>query len=207
MRRCGAVVMVVVFGAVIAAILWTIGPRPSTTPSVALTLVGYTNSAHFLVAQVSLTNAGRTAVSYEAWGPIPYGWVKAQTATGWTNTELAPNFTGGTVVVLPGACENFRVVLPAATLRWQCGFSVRRATIRERAASIILSSRLPYRVYPVCEWFLGFLPNRLPSEQDFDSEVFQVSPPAHNVRSGVAAGRALLFAFRRLWPGTTHRGC
>jgi hypothetical protein len=164
MLRRRAAVIVAGLGAVIAGVLWTIGPRPSTAPAVALIVAGYTNSPHFLVAQVSLTNKGIAAVSYGAWGPIPYGWVKAQTAIGWTNKELAPHFTGGTVVIPPGAAQTFSVVLPAATLRWQCGFSVRKATIRERAVWSLFRSRLPHRIYPMCGWFLGFLSYRTPPE-------------------------------------------
>jgi hypothetical protein len=170
-----------------------------------LNVVGYTNRAGFVLARVGLTNKGAIMIGYEAWGSIPYGSVKAQTSTGWTNKELAPHFTGGTVVLRPGEGRRFSVVLPSATRRWQCGFSIREATIQERAYLSIENMRLPRRAYPLCGWFLGLLPHKSPTEQDFDSDVFEVDNPPHNQAGAVDAPIARQLDSLRKWRRATDQ--
>jgi hypothetical protein len=94
-----------------------------------------------------LTNEGRVSISYAAWGDEPYGVAKVETDQGTTNGYLAPPFTGGTALLRPGGTAKFWVFLPTNTLRWQCGFEIETASVRERAIWRVLESKF-YRSIP-----------------------------------------------------------
>src|SRR5438094_10151497 len=132
MRKRSAVVLLGILGVALLALFFTARRRPPPPPIIALSVLGYRQRGSSVSATVRLTNRGAGTVIYEAWGSIPYGWLKAETSTGWTNDELAPRFTGCPVVVPPGASEWFSIPLPPTVQRWKCGFAVRPACLRER---------------------------------------------------------------------------
>lgn len=186
MRRRRAVVALVVFAGLVALVLCTVHPHPSTLPAVALSVAGYTNRATSLVAQLSLTNIGTAAAIYGAWGDIPYGWVRAQTTAGWTNKRMAPPFTGSIIIVRPRSGAAFSLALPQGTVRWQCGFSVGTPSLRERTAWRLLELGLLSRAdhIPICGRLLDLLLDLLPCkrgpELEFKSSLFEVGAPLHN---------------------------
>ena len=128
-----------------------------------------------------LTNEGAVSVSYASWGTEPYGWAHAQTAIRWTNGELAPHFTGSSTLVRPHSSSTFRVWLPAGTLRWQCGFSVRSASIRERAAARMFDIGWWNRLSPLSDWGLRLLPFKTGANQEVQSDKYEVEPVSHNL--------------------------
>ena len=158
--------------------------RQTPAPDIALNLLGYTNRGSYLVAEMQVTNKGPGSVTYGAWGSIPYGWVKAQTAVGWTNDRMAPPFTGSILIVRPGSSAAFSLALPRGTLRWKCGFCVGTATVRERTAWRLFELGIFSRVdrIPICDRLLGLLLDLLSSKTkrslDFESDLFEVGAPA-----------------------------
>jgi hypothetical protein len=176
-------------------------------PAVALTVVGYTNRANFLVAQISLTNIGTAAVSYGAWGDIPYGWMKAQTTAGWTNDRMAPPFTGSILIVRPRSGAAFSLALPRGTVRWQCGFAVRTASFRERTVERLFELGLLSRAdrIPICgrllDLVLDLLPSRRGPELEFKSSLFELGPPLHNKARAANPAMTSLFHAGCQWRG------
>lgn len=126
---------------------------PSLVPSASIALIGYTrvkiseslaNSypipAEWLVAEMRLTNEGRETICFAASGGEPYGWANVQTDEGPTNGYLAAPFTGGIGILQSGSSMIFTVHLPINTLRWQCGFKVATASLRDSIGFRLLSS-------------------------------------------------------------------
>ena len=163
---------------------------PTAAPTASIHLIGYTNftmsdsdtnafvypgRGSWLRAQMVLTNEGGVSISYDAWGNEPYGWANVQTDRGTTNGYLAPRFTGGTALLRPGSAAGFWVILPTNTLRWQCGFTVETASVRERAIWRVLESGF-YRsaleplLYPV-----RLLPNKTGPRIEAKSVLLEVS--------------------------------
>jgi hypothetical protein len=125
----------------------------------------YPGPGKWLRAMMELKNEGNVSISYGAWGDEPYGWANAQTAQGLTNGFLAPPFTGGTVVLAPGSNALFWVDLPWGTTRWDCGFSVETASVRDRAVWKIIDWKLfendgwRFLELPI-GWFFQSLPDK-----------------------------------------------
>jgi hypothetical protein len=170
-------------GAVFMALALVARHRQSPAANIAVNLLGYTNRSGSLVAEMQVTNKGLGSVVYGAYGSIPYGWVKAQTITGWTNGRMAPPFTGSIVVVPPKASVAFSFPLPEGTLHWRCGFGIQTANVRERTAYRLFKSGVSSRAdrIPICGRLLGLMLNLLPSkttsELDFQSDLFDVEAP------------------------------
>lgn len=169
-----------VFVLAVAIALWLAG-QPSSPPDASMSVLSYSNRRGFLVAQVLVTNTGRSVVSYGAWGSTPYGWIEAETGTGSTNLDMAPNFTGSTIVLHPRRTQFFSLYMPSDTVRWRCGFTIRTATGRERVAFRLIRIGVDRAVRPVREaliWLLDcLLPNnrhRMP-ERELESEWFNVT--------------------------------
>jgi hypothetical protein len=162
-----------------------------------------------LVAQLSLTNIGTAAVSYGAWGSIPYGWVRVQTTAGWTNDRMAPPFTGSILIVRPRSGAAFSLALPQGTVRWQCGFSVGTPSLRERTTWRLLELGLLSRAdhIPICgrllDLVLDLLPSKRGPELEFKSSLFEVDAPLHNPASAVDGGIPVLAGAGRAWPAAT----
>ena len=168
--------------------------QPNAVPIASITLLGYRSFAmtdrgpnvyvypgpgHWIQAQMNLKNEGRESISFGAWGDEPYGWANAETTQGLTNGYMAPRFTGGTFVLAPGSNANFWVVLPTDTTRWQCGFSVETASVRERAtwqvlrhpfcAKLVFSTKLFF-------WPLRLFPDKSGPTIEVKSESLKVDP-------------------------------
>lgn len=185
--------------ALLCALLLTFQRRTLPPPTIGLSVVGYREQGNSLVATVSLTNTGTGTVVYEAWGSIPYGWLKEDTGTGWTNRDLAPRFTGSAVIVPAGSSETFSIHLPRAVQHWKCGFGVRSACLRERVAGQIFRKQLPRWLYSICGWLLERIPYRPEHEKQFESDTFNVNAAAHNPAGAVDAPIARLFACEWHW--------
>jgi hypothetical protein len=172
----GVRITVVLAPGILAAWVMFASYPPSSAPvSASITLVDYTNitmlypdtnvyvypgRGEWLRAHMRLKNEGSVSISYGAWGGEPYGWANAQTDQGPTNGYLAPRFTGGTAVLSPGSSAMFWVMLPTNTSRWQCGFSVQRASMREYAFSKFFQTRVSRLLPPLCWFPLRWLPDR-----------------------------------------------
>lgn len=167
--------------------------QPTAKPVASITLVAYTNvtmsnpdtnvicipgRGTWLRATMRLRNDGDRAIAYDAWGDWPYGWANAQTDQGETNAELAPRFTGGTVV-LP-SCSNllFEAYLPTNTIRWQCGFPVWTPSVRRRVYWTMMQTHPPPLLRSACglacELFLQLLPAKPGPEIEIKSELLVV---------------------------------
>jgi hypothetical protein len=192
MWRVKFVVVTTVIAAAVSGLWLVVAWRhpPSLAPTASIHLIGYTNftsrdtntavfpAGKWLLAQMVLTNEGRASVSYSAWGDEPYGWATAQTVQGVTNGYLAPNFTGGTVVLRPGLATRFWVILPKNTLRWQCGFEIESASIRERAISRITESTIYRKLPEILFYPVRLLPGKRGPSVEVKSQSFGVSDAA-----------------------------
>jgi hypothetical protein len=213
MPRRSTVVLLGVVGAVIMALALGVRHRQSPAPDIAVSLVGYTNRGGFLVAELQVTNKGLGSVIYGAWGSIPFGWVKAQTTTGWTDGRMAPPFTGSILVVPPKSSEAFAFALPGGTLRWRCGFCIRTANVRERTACRLFDLGVSSRVdrIPICgrllDLLLDLLPSKTEPEHQFQSALFEVGDSGHNPASPVDGGIPLQSNTWRPYPAATDPRC
>ena len=164
MRRVRIAVVTLAIAATLAGVWLAFAWHhpPTLVPAASIHLIGYTNftisnpdtnvfvypgRGSWLRAQMVLTNEGRVSISYAAWGDEPYGFANVETDLGTTNGYLAPPFTGGTALLRPGGAAKFWVVLPTNTFRWQCGFEIETASVRERAIWRALESKF-YRSIP-----------------------------------------------------------
>jgi hypothetical protein len=167
--------------------------QPAAKPVASITLVAYTNVTMSnpdtnvicipgrgtrLRAKMRLRNDGGGAIAYAAWGDWPFGWANAETDQGATNGDLAPRFTGGTVVLPSGSNILFRVYLPTNTVRWQCGFSVWTSSARENVRWKLIQTRPPPPLRPLRGFFYGLLlrlpPAKPGPEIEIKSELFEV---------------------------------
>ena len=196
MRRHRAALVVGVFVIGITVLLLTLQHGPRATPVIRLGLIGYTNGARTLWAYVSLTNAGLVSISYGEWGSLPHHWIKAETASRPIRYSIYPVLRVGTGVVQPGSNEVFRLDLPADTVRWKYGFSVRTASIAERMAGRVIKVASQSGLYPFCRRLLQFVPHGPRPEQEFESEWLEVPNPRHN--KSVQATAAARFRFLAL---------
>jgi hypothetical protein len=198
--------LLVLLGAIILAVwlsyIWR--HPPSSAPVASITLLGYTNitmsdpdSSHFtypergewLRARMNLKNEGKVSISYAAWGSEPYGWAKAETPQGLTNGCLAPPFTGGIAVLAPGSNAVFGVWLPADTIRWECGFSVETASVRDRAIGKLVDAHQTSDFLAPVVWSVCLLPDKSGPTAAIKSGSLEIGngrPP----RSGGAANSA-----------------
>ncbi len=150
--RAGSLLGVVALAIVVY--LGFVAVRSSAKPAISVTILGYTRQGKLLCARVSLANKGRESICYNNGGGLlgPDGWLLAESSSGWTHREI-----GGVILspslLCPGSNTVFTVVLPLDTLRWQGGFRVRAASLREWA-TWKLNSRWFARLYPLCRWLL-----------------------------------------------------
>jgi len=157
-----------------------------------LTILGYTKQGDLLCARVSLANLGRASVSYKLGGLAgPDGWLGAESSRGWTLREI-----GGVILsrrlLQPGSNAVFTIVLPPDTLRWQAGFRVRTASLRELAAWN-LRSKWFARIWPL---FRLVLPDNKGPEREIRTALFELplvlAPPDMRHEDQTAAGDGIL---------------
>jgi hypothetical protein len=201
--------------AVVMALALAVHHHQSPAPNIAVNLLGYTHRSGFLVAEIQVTNKGLGSVVYGAYGSMPYGWVKAQTMTGWTNGRMAPPFTGSILVVPPKSSVAFSFPLPEGTLHLRCGFSIQTANLRERTAYRLFQSGASSRANrtPICggllDLMLNLLPSKTKSKLDFQSDLFDVEAPEHNPAGTVDGGIPAPRDAGNTWPNEAARlfGC
>ena len=135
---------------------------------------------------------GRASVSYKLGGLAgPDGWLGAESSRGWTLREI-----GGAILsrrlLQPGSNAVFTIVLPPDTLRWQAGFRVRTASLRELAAWN-LRSKCFARIWPL---FRLVLPDNKGPEQEIRTALFELplvlAPPDMRHEDQTAAGDGIL---------------
>jgi len=194
-RKMALVLALLAFAGIVSI---EIAARPPTDrPVISISILGYTNWHEYVCPRVRLTNKGSSSVSYDGQATGPSGWMKVELTNGWADEPLS-SMTGATELLRPGSSIVFYAVVPKNALRWQFGFLVRTASLRERAYFRVLGGWWN-QVHPICEW-PRLLPHKTGPEQEIRSEVFdlrQTNSPAqgsHNQRPGVDAGRRGLFA-------------
>src|SRR5262245_52668021 len=101
-------------------------------PAIAISVLGYTNWHEYVCPRIRLTNRGSSSVSFDGRATGPSGWLKVESANGWAGGPLS-SMTGATEMLRAGSSVVFYAVVPTRALRWQFGFSVRTASLRERA--------------------------------------------------------------------------
>jgi len=164
----------------IAAAVLILRQTPGTTPVVSLGLIGYSNmitypnGTRWIQACVGLTNTGSVRLSYGDWDSVPRHWIKAETATRPRRYGLSPGPRVGNGVLLPGSNEVFWLIIPADTVRWKYGLSVRVASTGERLAGGVISAATRSWIYPLCRKLLGLLPHKSEPEKEFESEWLDV---------------------------------
>ena len=186
-------------------------PR-SSVPLGKILVLSYTNvtiptgsnypfPGEWIRGQLLLTNNSTLNLVYASWGTEPYGWVKAQTMTGWTNGRLAPPFTGLFTLVPPRGSVTFPAWLPAETIRWRCGFAVRGASIRERTAWRLAGTGWERHLGRVLGWGIQLLPSKPGPAQELSSEELEIDVKPHNKAAGGNVGerRSSARSNRSLW--------
>src|SRR5437870_5712469 len=169
-------------------VLWN--RSPSELSNVRIELFGYSNSSDAGVndslssngirAELSLKNNGTASVRYAPGsGPYePYGWVMAWTSSGWIRTQIGSPSTDLFNLVRPGSNITFAVSLPADTLEWKCGFFLRSASTRERAAMKMFDMNLWSRFGFFCRCVIRLFPHHPVPEKEFETDLFEA--PRHN---------------------------
>jgi hypothetical protein len=189
---CLALLAIVVFAAAGVAM-----HPPADKPVLNVMVLGYTNWHGFLCARVRVTNVGSCSVSYDSAATAPGGWLKTESASGWAEDGLGA-FTGSLVVLDPGSNVVFSAVMPTKTLRWQFGFSVRAASLRERA--FWEEQRGWLGRLPVLGEWPRLLPDRRGAEQELRSEIFDLRVPpssTHNEAMHLMSGHHVSSVFGR----------
>jgi hypothetical protein len=141
----------------------------------------YPPAGNWIVADLQLTNKSAASLVYASWAGEPYGWLRAETPSGWINKALAPPFTGDRTVVRPRECVTFPALLPPETLRWRCGFEVRRASTQD-VAWRLLGGPWGRHVSRYLEWTIQFLSATSGPAQALITQELKVDLRAHNQR-------------------------
>ena len=192
MRTRRTAFLLAVFAVGVVVFLRFVAIRPPAKPAISVTILGYTKQGDLLCARVSLANLGRASVSYNEGGLAgPDGWLGAESSRGWTLREI-----GGAILsrrlLQPGSNAVFTIVLPPDTLRWQAGFRVRAASLRELAAWN-LRSKWFARIWPL---FRLVLPDNKGPEQEIRTALFELplvlAPPDMRHEDHTAAGDGIL---------------
>jgi len=192
MRTRRTAFLLAVFAVGVVVCLRFVAIRPPAKPAISVTILGYTKQGDLLCARVSLANLGRASVSYNEGGLAgPDGWLGAESSRGWTLREI-----GGAILsrrlLQPGSNAVFTIVLPPDTLRWQAGFRVRAASLRELAAWN-LRSKWFARIWPL---FRLVLPDNKGPEQEIRTALFELplvlAPPDMRHEDQTAAGDGIL---------------
>jgi hypothetical protein len=150
-----------VFAVGVVVCLRFVAIRPPAKPAISVSILGYTKQGDQLCARVSLANSGRASVWYNVGGLAgPGGWLAAESPNGWHLREIGGSFDayiGGVILssrlLRPGSNAVSTIVLPPDTLRWEAGFRVRAASLRELAAWN-LRSKWFARIWPLCRLVL-----------------------------------------------------
>lgn len=180
---------------------------------------GYTNvglasraawhKGDWLLAQVVVTNQSLVTLRYIIGQGEPYGWVRAKTATGWTNGHLTPPLGGSYPFVRPGSNAIFTAWLPTGTVQWQFGVRLRTASVRERAP--LRFFELGWWDRPVGDvgrffrWSFRLLPDMRGAEQELESDLFEVGVRQSNEAPGVDGAIPSVLHAGRAPPAATER--
>ena len=202
----GVVVGIGVIGVGIRLLVLTEPAPPSATPAVGLSVLGYTNSARWVYAQVRLTNKGDRSIGYGEWGSLPHHWIKAETISRPIKYSMLPFVRAGTGTLGPTSNAVFAFQLPRDTVRWKFAVSVRTATARERTAATMIKVATRIGLSSWCRWALERLPYRPRPEHEFESEWLDVPVSPHNNTPAVDGGITSLFNAGHGWPATTEAG-
>ena len=192
-------------------VLWN--RSPSELSNVGIELLGYSNSSDAGVndslssngirAELSLKNNGRASIRYTpSSGPYqPHGWVMARTSSGWIRTQIGLPSTDLFNLVRPGSNITFAVSLPTDTLEWKCGFFLRSASPRERAAMQMFDMNLWSRFGFFCRCVIRFFPHHPVPENEFETDLFEV--PRHNEAGAEDGGIPSLLHAERFRPAAS----
>jgi hypothetical protein len=182
------------------------GSPSAEKPAIAISVLGYTNWHEYVHPRIRLTNRGSSSISYDGRATGPSGWLKVESTNGWADEPLS-SMTGATEMLRPGASVVFYTMVPTNTLRWQFGFSVRTASLRERAYFSVPGGWWN-RVHPFCEW-PRLLPHKTGSDCEIRSQVFELgqtnsasaTTPLHNNAMHTDSAMALIFHVGNRWRG------
>jgi len=166
--------------AIVAAFLLHSLAGPSARPTITIGVLSYTNyGGPILSVRVGVTNVGRVTIRYN---PIYFSkdaWVRTESTKGWRTNDIGPYADAPTQPLLlkPGSNTFAALLLPPGTLRWQVGYKIRAASLRER---VTLNMPRAWRGYlhPV---LIHFLSSREGPEREIESPLFDaphVEPPS-----------------------------
>ena len=150
------------------------GPRVSITPTAYETWTGppFASKESYLYVRVAITNTGHIALSYNMVNFCDDAWLRTESSSGWTDRDIHPAMAipAAGFVLKPGARTIRLIRLPKDTLRWQVGYTIRAASLRQRVFST-LPPRWILRLYSLYRR----LPNREGPKQRAQSPVFECS--------------------------------
>jgi hypothetical protein len=167
-----------------AALVLLSAARAVSRPRVSITPISYESwvgNKPNLYVRIAITNTGHVALIYNMVNFCDDAWLRTESARGWTNREIHPAMALplATSVLKPGGRTTRLIRLPPDTLRWQVGYTIRAAGLRQRVLcaraykSIRITTMPPnwlLRLYSLCG---PFLPDREGPKQAVQSPVFE----------------------------------
>jgi hypothetical protein len=170
-RRIAAVL--VALSLMIAVPVWLSAVRPAARPLISIGVLSsrWGKPPSFSV-RVGITNTGSTTIRYNQMNFDANAWVRTKSRSGWATRDIGP-LTGlpwMPALLRPGSNTYAIILLPPDTVRWQVGYRIRTASLRDRVTSRIPGKRLS-RLRPLCERFLS---SREGPEQQIRSGLFHL---------------------------------
>ena len=169
---------------VAVALIFLCAVSAAARPRVSITPVSYETAgdiAPYLRVRIAITNTGHIALTYNMVNFCDDAWLRTESARGWTNRDIQPALAIPALIAVlkPGGRDIRLISLPPGTLRWQVGYTIRAASLRQCTLASLHSRGYP-SLYVLCN---RFLPNREGPKQAAQSPVFeypQTEPVAMN---------------------------
>ena len=156
-----------------AALVFLSAVRAAARPRVSITPISYESWAgnkRNLYVRVAITNTGHIALTYHMVNFCDDAWLRTESASGWSHRVIQPAMALRLAAVLkPGARTTRLIRLPPDTLRWEVGYSIRAASLRQQVEAAL--PRIWFlRLYSLCG---RFLPDREGPKEAVQSTVFE----------------------------------
>jgi hypothetical protein len=172
MRSSKVAFIVAIVAVLIVLLLGLKAGRPEAKLAVSIGVLSYGawGQADYCV-RLGLTNTGPATIRYSQFNINGSGWVLAESPTGWAVRDIGPSagFPYRPELLRPGSNTFGIISLPSDTLRWQVGYKLSAASVRERVVARI-PGKWRNRLYPLCQ---RLLPGKEGPEQEIQSQVFE----------------------------------
>ena len=164
---------IITAGLLTSGLIWFLA-RPSSGPevlSIGVLCYGSWGQGPSVSVRIGITNVGQTTIEYNRLNFSSNAALYVESENGWTTRDIGPlaGLPLMPTLLSPGASTSVSLVLPENTLRWQVGYKIRTASLRDR-----VSSRTPakwrVRLQPLLEKLFS---GKEGPEQEVRSRVFE----------------------------------